>query len=133
MPEHGLPLTHNPPPPRQLSRSPFAAHASRLAEGFTLIAASPYLLAACAFLALNYSVSATLYFVRAAVVSRDGALADSGARIAFFAALNTASAGLIFTAQLLVTGEQEVTQGGLKGVERAEKAGRCHTVRGCGT
>lgn len=89
----------------QLSRSPVASHASRLAEGFSLIAASPYLLAACAFLALNYSVSATLYFVRAAVVSRDGALADSGARIAFFAALNTASAGLIFTAQLLVTGE----------------------------
>ncbi|PNH09846.1 hypothetical protein TSOC_003512, partial [Tetrabaena socialis] len=86
----------------QLCRSAAASHAPRLLEGFRLIAASPYLLLACAFLAVNYSVSATIYFLRASVVSR--ALADSGSRIAFFAALNTASAGLIFTTQVLVTG-----------------------------
>ncbi len=93
-----------PPRPRKLFRGPLAAHTSRRGEGFHLIAASPYLLAACAFLALNYSTSATLYFLRAALVSREGWLAGSDARIAFFAALNTASAFIIFGAQMLLTG-----------------------------
>eukprot|EP00198_Chlamydomonas_reinhardtii_P006749 XP_001696085.1 hypothetical protein CHLREDRAFT_175535 [Chlamydomonas reinhardtii] len=52
--------------------------------GFRLIAASPYLLSACAFLALNYATSATLYFLRAAIVSRAAWLAGSDSRIAFF-------------------------------------------------
>ncbi|KAG2497492.1 hypothetical protein HYH03_004644 [Edaphochlamys debaryana] len=80
-------------------------HAGRLLEGFRLIAASRYLLAACAFLALNYATSATLYFLRAAVVSRSAWVGSgSSERIAFFAALNTASAALIFGAQLTLTG-----------------------------
>lgn len=61
-------------------------------------------MAACAFLALNYATSATLYFLRASLVAREAWLADSDQRIAFFAALNTASAGIIFAAQLLLTG-----------------------------
>ncbi|GIL80044.1 hypothetical protein Vretimale_12871 [Volvox reticuliferus] len=89
---------------RRLSLHLLASHTGRLVEGFRLIAASPYLLAACAFLALNYSTSATLYFLRAALVSRAGWLGGSDERIAFFAALNTASAGIIFAAQMLLTG-----------------------------
>ncbi|KXZ47773.1 hypothetical protein GPECTOR_33g655 [Gonium pectorale] len=86
--------------------SPGAApsHASRLLEGFRLIAASPYLLAASAFLALAYATSATLYFLRAQTVAKAEWLGGSAERIAFFAALNTASAGLIFAAQVLLTG-----------------------------
>ncbi|GLI71255.1 hypothetical protein VaNZ11_016378, partial [Volvox africanus] len=87
-----------------LLRRPLASHTSRFVEGFRLIASSSYLLAACAFLALNYSTSATLYFLRAALVSQAGWLAGSDERIAFFAALNTASAGIIFGAQMLLTG-----------------------------
>ncbi|KAG2426191.1 hypothetical protein HXX76_013172 [Chlamydomonas incerta] len=87
-----------PPPPAP------QPHPPHLLEGFRLIAASPYLLSACAFLALNYATSATLYFLRAAIVSRAAWLAGSDSRIAFFAALNTASAGVIFAAQMLLTG-----------------------------
>ncbi|PNW79636.1 hypothetical protein CHLRE_08g361000v5 [Chlamydomonas reinhardtii] len=99
-------LTPPPPPapPPAAPAAPAAPAPPHLLEGFRLIAASPYLLSACAFLALNYATSATLYFLRAAIVSRAAWLAGSDSRIAFFAALNTASAGVIFAAQMLLTG-----------------------------
>ena len=83
---------------------------------------SPYLLLCCLFLSINYSVSATLYFLRASVVS--ASMRDSNTRVAFFAALNSASALLIFGFQVLATGVARRHGGGGRGAASSGPGGR---------
>ncbi len=71
-------------------------------EGLTLVLASPYLCALCAFMMLQYVNSSLFYFEKTLVVAAAGQ--DAAHKTAFFAAVNSASALCILVLQLLVTG-----------------------------
>eukprot|EP00798_Chlamydomonas_sp_ICE-L_P016997 gene16997-23273_t len=81
---------------------PIGPHMARKLEGFRLIAASPYLLLLCGFMLLTYMTSAILYFERAVIVSKT--LKDSNSRATYFAAINSATAAIIFLLQVVATG-----------------------------
>lgn len=82
-------------------RRRLAAGLTHLSEGYRLICASPYLVAICLHLLLNYVVGSLVYFEKSLVVSLT--VSDTSSRAEFFATVNSYSAALILALQLAAT------------------------------
>lgn len=74
---------------------------SQLTEGFRLIGSSPYLLAICGHLLLNYVVGSLMYFEKSLVVAVQ--VGSAHQRTRFFALVNSYSAGLSLVCYLVVS------------------------------